>query len=161
MLKCHDKITIHFVTFHIDLHFRTSPCGAKRKKFLHACAKISEFKKWINQIIRIMNNKKEDPRNKKIELRVSESEKIKYQKKAATSRLTISEYLREFLENGQVNIVEIDNGNDTEKMIYDERKVLIGIGSNLNQLTRYTHQNKKLHQDIEMLIEELKSILIN
>lgn len=108
-----------------------------------------------------MNNKKEDPRNKKIELRVSESEKIKYQKKAATSRLTISEYLREFLENGQVNIVEIDNGNDTEKMIYDERKVLIGIGSNLNQLTRYTHQNKKLHQDIEMLIEELKSILIN
>lgn len=108
-----------------------------------------------------MNNKKEEPRNKKIELRVSESEKIKYQKKATTSRLTISEYLREFLENGQVNIVEIDNGNDAEKMIYDERKVLIGIGSNLNQLTRYTHQNKKLHQDIEMLIEELKSILIN
>ncbi|KFF23161.1 MULTISPECIES: plasmid mobilization protein [Chryseobacterium] len=108
-----------------------------------------------------MNNKKEEPRNKKIELRVSESEKIKYQKKAATSHLTISEYLREFLENGQVNIVEIDNGNDAQKMIYDERKVLIGIGSNLNQLTRYTHQNKKLHQDIEMLIEELKSILIN
>ena len=108
-----------------------------------------------------MNNKKEESRNKKIELRVSESEKIKYQKKAASSRLTLSEYLREFLDNGQVNIIEMDSEIDAQKIIFDERKVLIGIGSNLNQLTRYTHQNKKLHQDIEALIDELKSILIN
>ena len=106
-------------------------------------------------------NRKEEPRNKKIELRVSETEKKKCQKKAEFSGLTISEYLREFLENGQVNIVEIDNEKDNQKIVFDERKVLIGIGSNLNQLTRYTHQNKKLHQDLEMLIEELKSILIN
>lgn len=108
-----------------------------------------------------MNNKKEEPRNKKIELRVSQSEKMLYQKKATSSRLTLSEYLREFLDNGQVNIVEMDRGIDAQKIIFDERKVLIGIGSNLNQLTRYTHQNKKLHQDIEALIDELKSILIN
>lgn len=108
-----------------------------------------------------MNNKKEEPRNKKIELRVSQSEKILYQKKATSSRLTLSEYLREFLDNGQVNIVEMDSGIGDQKIIFDERKVLIGIGSNLNQLTRYTHQNKKLHQDIELLIEELKSILLN
>ena len=108
-----------------------------------------------------MNNKKGELRNKKIELRVSQSEKLKYQKKATLSRLTLSEYLREFLENGQINIVEMESGDDAQKIFFDERKVLIGIGSNLNQLTRYTHQNKKLHHDIEMLIEELKSILLN
>lgn len=106
-------------------------------------------------------NKKDNPRDKKIELRVTENDKKKYQNKAESVGLNLSEYLRELLENGVVNVVENDVENNDQKVLFDEKKLLIGIGSNLNQLTRYSHQNKKLHQDIEDLILELKNILIH
>ena len=55
-------------------------------------------------------NKKEVQRNEKIEVRVTKAEKKKYKEKAALVGLTFSDYLREFLENGEVYVALFTDG---------------------------------------------------
>ena len=92
-------------------------------------------------------NKKDITRDRMIIIRVSIYEKTQIQKNAETYNLSISDLARQFLVNGQAWAKP--NGqlvNDTL-----DRKTLIGLANNLNQLTRYAHQKKELPVIIELL----------
>ena len=105
-------------------------------------------------------NKKEVQRNEKIEVRVTKAEKKKYKEKAALVGLTFSDYLREFLENGEVYVADNSVVNVQTGLSKTEKKVLYGLANNINQLTKLSHQEKKIHSDVEMILEKIKEILI-
>ena len=92
-------------------------------------------------------NKKEIIRDQMIVIRVSIYEKNQIRKNAQKYRLSISDLGRQFLLNGHAWAKEIDTGSET---ILD-RKTLIGLANNLNQLTRYAHQKKELPVIMELL----------
>lgn len=107
-------------------------------------------------------NKKEVQRTKRISLRVTEVESEKYKEKAKIAGLNLSDYIRELFENGQVILSEksLTDSNKTVE-INQKLKLLIGMGNNLNQLTKYTHQDKKLHTQVENLISRIDEILLS
>ena len=106
----------------------------------------------------------EDVRSKKIEIRVTELEKNKIESNAEKAGLGVSQYGREIMINARVfqNLKNIDSENSTEpkEQILD-RRILLGLANNLNQLTRYAHQTKALPQkeQIENLLEKIEKII--
>tara|TARA_R110002033_G_scaffold70385_4_gene121863 strand:- start:15039 stop:15401 length:363 start_codon:yes stop_codon:yes gene_type:complete len=109
-------------------------CGAKN---LHASL--------IFNILEM--NKKDITRDRMIVIRVSIYEKKQIQKNAETYNLSISDLARQFLVNGQAWAKP--NGQFVHDAL--DRKTLIGLANNLNQLTRYAHQKKELPVIIELL----------
>lgn len=101
-------------------------------------------------------NKKEEQRKKKIEVRVTEAERAAIEKNAGNYGLTVSAYARKNLVDGFIFVKtkQEENGISDDRTI--DRKVLIGIANNLNQLTRFSHENQELHPKIESLIDQLK-----
>ena len=112
----------------------------------------------------MIKNNKDEVRNQKIEIRVSESEKKKIQKMSKEVGMTISDLLRESLKNNSVIVLEKEQkeeiSNSKSQNIYDERRVLYGIANNLNQLTKFTHQESKMHSEIPQLVNQIKEILL-
>lgn len=92
-------------------------------------------------------NKKEIKRDQMLVIRVSVLEKKQIQKNAKKYRLSISDLARQFLINGHAWSKETDASS--EPIL--ERKMLIGLANNLNQLTRYAHQKKELPVIMELL----------
>jgi hypothetical protein len=104
-------------------------------------------------------NKKEEPRTEKIELRVSVKEKNSIAKIASQHDLTISNYARQKLIHGFVFVKTKPEQSVTTDDKFIDRKTLIGLANNLNQLTKYTHQNNVLHPKVEALILEIEKHL--
>lgn len=92
-------------------------------------------------------NKKDVIKDQMIVIRVSVLEKKQIQKRAEKYHLSISDLARQFLLNGHAWAKEI---NAFSEPILD-RKTLIGLANNLNQLTRYAHQKKELPVIMELL----------
>ena len=92
-------------------------------------------------------NKKDIIRDQMIVIRVSILEKKQMQKNAQTYGLSLSDLARQFLLNGHAWAKET---NVFSEPILD-RKTLIGLANNLNQLTRYAHQKKELPIIMELL----------
>lgn len=92
-------------------------------------------------------NKKEIKRDQMIVIRVSILEKKQIQKNAEKYGLSISDLARQFLLNGHA---WAKSNNEISEGILD-RKTLIGLANNLNQLTRYAHQKKELPIIMELL----------
>lgn len=105
-------------------------------------------------------NKKEIQRTEKIEIRVTESEKKIFKKKVEMAGFNLSEYVREYLENGHVKLSEDSSPKLQTGASQEEKKVLYGLANNINQLTKMSHQNKKIHPDVERILEKIKTILI-
>lgn len=105
-------------------------------------------------------NKKEEKRDKKIEIRVTQKEKSDIEKQAQKLGLGVSEYARQFLIKGYVFQPPINGGekekNEEANQSFLDKRTLIGLANNLNQLTRYSHENKFLHPKIESLISEIE-----
>lgn len=105
-------------------------------------------------------NKKEEKRDKKVEIRVSQKEKTDIENQAKKLGLGVSEYARQFLIKGYV-FQPLNSEVENEKKVEEnqsflDKKTLIGLANNLNQLTRYSHENKFLHPKIESLISEIE-----
>lgn len=92
-------------------------------------------------------NKKDIVRDQMIVIRVSAIEKKIILKNAQNYNLSISDLGRQFLLNGQA---WAKPNNESSDLILD-RKTLIGLANNLNQLTRYAHQKKELPVIMELL----------
>lgn len=105
-------------------------------------------------------NKKEIQRVKKIQLRVTEIEKEKFSKKAEMAGLNLSEFMRELLENGQILIKQKSLSNEENIIHQDEKKILYGLANNFNQLIKLSHQENKIHPEIEIILGKIKDILV-
>lgn len=103
-------------------------------------------------------NKKDCPRQKNIVIRVNDKEHQSIEANAQKSGLTISEYGRQLMLHG--NVLVREQTKMQKGPLESDRRTIIGLASNLNQLTRYAHQSKSLPQ-IERLLSELESIISN
>jgi len=101
-------------------------------------------------------NKKDNPRLKQLVIRVNDEEQKTIEVNASKLGLTISDFGRQLMVKGTVLTVQKVEVN-TEVMSVD-RRTIIGLANNLNQLTRYAHERKELPQ-IEELLNKLESII--
>lgn len=96
----------------------------------------------------IMEEKNEQKRVR-FEIRISEKEKEIIQKRAYESGLSVSEFSRRMLVNGEV--ISISS---------EERRMLNGIAINFNQMIKLWHSTKnqpmKLEEIFNSLIQDLK-----
>ena len=91
-------------------------------------------------------NKKEIIKDQMIVIRVTALEKKQIKKNAKKYGLSLSDLGRQFLLNGHAWA----KSDEVSEGILD-RKTLIGLANNLNQLTRYAHQKKELPVIMELL----------
>lgn len=103
-------------------------------------------------------NKKEEVRNKNILIRVTENEKKKIEKKADRTGLGVSEYGRQIMLNGFVYQSLRNASAEEEPGTNLNRRTLLGLANNLNQLTKYAHQTKTLPK-LEELLEKIEKII--
>ncbi|MEJ5148838.1 plasmid mobilization protein [Sphingobacterium sp. MYb388] len=101
-------------------------------------------------------NKKDNPRLKQLVIRVNDEEQKAIEANASKLGLTVSDFGRQLMVKGTVLTVQKVEVN-TEVMSVD-RRTIIGLASNLNQLTRYAHERKELPQ-IEELLNKLEIII--
>lgn len=101
-------------------------------------------------------NKKENPRLKNIVIRVNDKEQKNIEANAKKMGLSISDYGRQLMLKGSVLTVQ-KNEAETETTCID-RRTLVGLANNLNQLTRFAHERKELPQ-IESLLKELDKMI--
>lgn len=101
--------------------------------------------------------KDEDVRSKKIEIRVTELEKKQIELNAENAGFGLSEYGRQIMIKGQVfqNLKNLTQEKQGQNL---DRRTLLGLANNLNQLTRYAHQTKILPQ-VEDLLEKIEKII--
>lgn len=79
---------------------------------------------------------------------------IDLQFKSNQLNLSLSEYCRQMLKNGKV--IEKSNNNNVQ-IIYHLNK----IGNNINQIARFTNQNKYIDIQVYNLLVEIKSYIEN
>lgn len=95
------------------------------------------------------NEHEKEKKRIRFEIRISEKEKNEIQKRAEKAGLSVSEFSRRILLNGEVISIT-----------QDERKMLNGIAINFNQMIKLWHSTKhqpmKLEEVFSNLIQELK-----
>lgn len=101
-------------------------------------------------------NKKENPRLKNIVIRVNDKEQKSIEANAQKLGLSISDFGRQLMLKGSVLSVQKNEGESDITSI--DRRTLVGLANNLNQLTRFAHERKELPQ-IESLLKELDKII--
>lgn len=101
-------------------------------------------------------NKKQNPRLKNIVIRVNDKEHKDIENRAEKLGLTISDYGRQLMLQGSV--IGVQKKENPQEGTGMDRRTLIGIANNLNQLTRYAHEKKEL-PEIEELLKALYKIL--
>ena len=88
-------------------------------------------------------------KTKIIKIRVSESEEEAIKSKAAQAGMNLSSYLR------SVAFAEV-----RERLSVEQYRVIVGVATNLNQLTRYAHGGTLDKEQIDELIVTLRNILL-
>lgn len=101
-------------------------------------------------------NKKDNPRLKNLVIRVNDKEHKDIESKAEKLGLTISEYGRQLMLKGAVLSAEKKDSIQAGRGI--DRRTIIGLANNLNQLTRLANQRKELPQ-IESLLRDIEKII--
>jgi len=101
-------------------------------------------------------NKKDNPRLRNIVIRVNEKEHKDIQSKADNLGLTISDYARQLMLKGAV--LSIQKTDSSAENTGIDRRTIIGLANNLNQLTRLANQRKELPQ-IESLLRDIEKII--
>lgn len=101
-------------------------------------------------------NKKDNPRLKNLVIRVNDKEHKEIESKAEKLGLTISEYGRQLMLKGAVLSIQKKDSIQAGEGI--DRRTIIGLANNLNQLTRLANQRKELPQ-IESLLRDIEKII--
>ncbi|WP_159638988.1 plasmid mobilization protein [Sphingobacterium composti Ten et al. 2007 non Yoo et al. 2007] len=101
-------------------------------------------------------NKKQNPRLKNIVIRVNDKEHKEIEKKADNLGLTISDYGRQLMLKGSV--LSVQKSESLGESTGVDRRTIIGLANNLNQLTRYANERRELPQ-IESLLKDIETII--
>lgn len=103
-----------------------------------------------------MMNKKENPRLKNIVIRVNDKEQKTIEANAKKLGLSVSDFGRQLMLKGSV--LSVQKTEDQSEGIGIDRRTLVGLANNLNQLTRFANERKELPQ-IESLLQELQKMI--
>lgn len=101
-------------------------------------------------------NKKDNPRLKNLVIRVNDKEHKEIESRAEKLGLTISEYGRQLMLKGAV--LSVQKKDSIQAGVGIDRRTIIGLANNLNQLTRLANQRKELPQ-IESLLKDIEKII--
>jgi len=101
-------------------------------------------------------NKKQNPRLKNIVIRVNDKEHKEIENKADNLGLTISDYGRQLMLKGSV--LSVQKSESLGESTGVDRRTIIGLANNLNQLTRYANERRELPQ-IESLLKDIETII--
>lgn len=103
----------------------------------------------------------EEKRYKNILIRVSDKEKLAIEKNAEKAGLNISEYARQNLINGFVysKRAEVEAVAEPTETQSNERRTIIGLSTNLNQLTKYVNSTHEIHTDLQECLRAITSII--
>ncbi|SDY05314.1 plasmid mobilization protein [Flavobacterium degerlachei] len=101
-------------------------------------------------------NKKQNPRLKNIVIRVNDKEQKDIEINAKKLGLSVSDFGRQLMLKGSVLAVQKNESENLSTGV--DRRTIIGVANNLNQLTRYAHERKEL-PEIENLLKVLENII--
>jgi len=101
-------------------------------------------------------NKKQNPRLKNIVIRVNDKEHKEIESKADNLGLTISDYGRQLMLKGSV--LSVQKSDSLGESTGVNRRTIIGLANNLNQLTRYANERRELPH-IESLLKDIETII--
>lgn len=105
-------------------------------------------------------NKKELVKTSKIEILCSPEQKIEAKNLAKESKKSMSSFgLERILKGYSLINNTVTKENESSNSIGFDHRELLGIGKNLNQLTRYSHQTGKFDERIYDVITALDKIL--
>ena len=101
--------------------------------------------------------KKEEPRNKRITIRLTDLEYEIFQEESDKEKMSIAEYVRHRAVHGKTEVrYKLSTGNDEMKQLCKE---FHKIGINLNQISRFLNSGGKMTDeiriDIRIAISEL------
>ena len=101
-------------------------------------------------------NKKDEPRLRQMVIRVNDHERKKIETNASKLGLTVSDFGRQLMISGKVMTVQkIEVQTEFQSL---DRRTIIGLANNLNQLTKYAHERRELPQ-IEELLKNIERII--
>lgn len=118
------------------------------------------FMEKTNKKLRGNYKSDEEKRVQRLSIKVTEKEKKEIESKAQKAGLSISDFARQNLVNGYVFI--LDKKTEEQEQFSGnnfDRRTIIGIGNNLNQLTKYIHQTHEIHEDLHECIKAIKAIM--
>lgn len=103
----------------------------------------------------------EDKRLFKIEIRTTEKEKLAIEKNAEKAGLSMSDYARQNLINGFVysKRAEVEAVAEPTETQSNERRTIIGLATNLNQLTKYVNSTHEIHTDLQECLRAITSLI--
>lgn len=91
-------------------------------------------------------------RDNYIKIRVSADEMSAIKKRAADSDITVSNFLRDMTQNGNVILYDTEN-------IYRFNQLMRSIGTNINQIALVINAEKKVYKsDIDALRREVNNL---
>lgn len=101
--------------------------------------------------------KKEEPRNKRITIRLTDLEYELFQAESERERMSIAEYVRHRAVHGKTEVrYKLYTGNDETKQLCEE---FHKIGINLNQISKFLNSGgtvtDEIKKDIRSAISEL------
>jgi hypothetical protein len=132
---------IHFVSLHY-IHPQPSPKSLTLCYFLEALGRQYKLRYRLPEYHYSKSRFMEKETNILIRLTPHDKEKIK--QKAIKEGMTVSEFARKMLLNGEV--IKVDP---------DDKKTLNGIANNLNQLTRLANQTHSVQPGTEIILKKL------
>lgn len=102
----------------------------------------------------------EEKRSNNILIRVSAGEKKAIEKNAEKVGLSVSDFARQNLINGYV-LTQSKNTQEEEKSPSNnlDRRTIIGLATNLNQLTKHVNSTHEIHADLQECLKAITAII--
>lgn len=103
----------------------------------------------------------EDKRLYKIEIRTTEKEKKAIERNAEKAGLNVSDYARQNLINGVVfsQGEQPQAGAEPAEKNTIDRRTIIGLATNLNQLTKYVNSTHTVHPELEECLRAINNLI--
>ncbi len=81
-----------------------------------------------------------------LKVRISETDKNKIKENAKKAGLTVSQFSRKMLIDGQINVID-----------QEHKRTIAGIANNLNQIARIANASKNIPSNLMDVLEELSA----
>ena len=105
------------------------------------------------------NKRIRESKKQKIEIRVTGEERNIIEKNAQKLGLSLSAYLRDLGTKGYALAkAETPKSDSSEAVRISDKKLILSIGVNLNQIAKYINSTHQLHQELEKAIQAVNAV---
>lgn len=99
----------------------------------------------------------ETQKSEYIQIRVTISEKELIRKKSEKEGLSLSDFIRQNALKGYV--LTTSKEQETESNNSVDRRTIIGLATNLNQLTKHINSTHEIHSDLQACLKAITAII--